>query len=578
MKALGHTEDQVVMAYEREGLPDNRSLFAERQASLHGVSQRTVHRILERTYGRARARAEKERRFGAEATADLLAMKAQLGLATGHAREILSANGKDGLPSEGHLNRILRRDFHLNAKKIARMVSIHTGEVRADDRIQLKAKKSNQVWQLDFTVAEQYYIALSGAVEEYSPLTHGGNKAEKDRTKLWLYSIVDDHAGPVFAWFYPGLSSVYAVDFLIRAMIRKGRDLLADQTGAPAWLRTGCFTPGAGDDDLKWLNARSFPLHGVPEQILTDNDCILKGETTLFKQALKQRLGVEVIHHLPGHSNVKGKVEGIFHILKEFQKVTRAGAFTSLYAANAALMDYLLRHNNRCNRFANWLSGLDGAVRCPDRAELEERLFLKKVNVRIDAQVSFAWDGKRVYLPREERFRQLVGERVDVILPARSEAPDEVAVVLDGKEQWTPTAEPIVVDTGKEFHGLAKTAQTQLLEEAVKADLSGLRTTGIYHGMEAYRKEYEEPLGKSYRPETLRPAKGIPRGLTWAVRHFQTEGMFATPVTAEERAWLRSALYSSREEVPEGEIVDFARDVRRGKLDVGDRVAVFSLG
>gem|GEM_PF-6233501 len=576
-KLSSHCRNQILADHAASGAPAKGSAtfgqFVEHQAALRGVSPATVYRTLAGQHGRRERRGPEREEAPARALAVALALKAQLGLSTPHAADILEANGFEGRPSASTINRALRREVHLGARKLEKM-TLPTGEVKAPDCIRLQAKVSNQVWQLDFTVAAQYYLDAGGAFEEYSPLTHGGNKAEKDRVKLWLYAVVDDHSGARFAWFYPGLSSTYAVDFLVRAMARKGPELLSDQPGAPQWLRVPGIAPPPGEDLREWLRPERLPLCGVPEKIYTDNAQIRKSERTLFKQALTHRLGVEIEHHLPGHSWAKGKSEVSFHILAEFQKVTRAGRFGSLYEANRAMCDHLLKINALHGRSAAWLSGI-GRLRLLDRPDLVRRLFLKSINVYIDNQVSFSHDGRRVYLPREERFRRLVDERVDVIIPANYEDGDEVAVVVDGREEWIAPAAPIVVDTGKEYHGLPKLDQQRLVEQALAVDLSDLKLTGIYHELPRYRQEHAVPVGESYRPEALQPARGAPRGLVHACRRFVEEGLFHAEVAPEEAAWLRGALFAGREEAWDAEIEDLIRSVKSGQYNVGDNVAVF---
>ena len=131
------------------------------------------------------------------------------------------------------------------------------------------------------------------------------NKQDKDQVKLWLYGLVDDHSSAVFAWFYAGLSSQNAVDFLVRAMGRKGPELLADQPGAPAWLRCPGVAPAPGEDRMDWFRDASFPFCGVPDKILTDNDVILKSEKTLFKAAFEfDATGIVLAHNHPGGSTL----------------------------------------------------------------------------------------------------------------------------------------------------------------------------------------------------------------------------------------------------------------------------------
>lgn len=574
MKIHPHTRDSILADFARSP-GANRQVFAAHQARLHGVSPRTIRRILERVERRPGGERAPRTLNDPEALQTLVALQAQTDLPVEHCRDIAEANGYGELPTASTIRRRIRRETGLTRKRMQQMRS--PVKVRSADCIRMRAARSNQVWQLDFTVSEQYYIDAAGALAEYSPLTHSKNKQDKDQVKLWLYGLVDDHSSAVFAWFYAGLSSQNAVDFLVRAMGRKGPELLADQPGAPAWLRCPGVAPAPGEDRMDWFRDASFPFCGVPDMILTDNDVILKSEKTLFKAAFEHRLGGQIIHHLPGHSNVKGKVEVIFAILADFQKVTRLGKFQTLYEANAALMDYLLRLNNRRRALQTWLDGLDG-LKVLDRLDLVRRLFLRQISVRIDNQVSFSYHGQRIYLPREEQFRDRVDETVDVVLAADYQAGDEVAVILDGREIWTQPIDAIVVNTGEQFlvRALPKTAAQSALETALATDLSHLQLTGIYHELPRYRQEYTVPTGESYRPESLQPVKGPARNILYAARRMAEEGLFHTEVTEDEARWLRVALFASRADVPDAELEEFIRQVKTGQFNVGDRVAVYA--
>lgn len=566
------TREAILSDWARSG--GDKKAFASAQATLRGVSERTIYRVLERTGRRDRRSSGPRTMQDPGDMALAVALTAQLDLNTEMVRDILETNGR-ALPSASTVRRRIRQETGLTRRKIRQMTSSKI-KVLAMDSIRQKADRSNRIWQLDFTVSEQYYIDASGAIAEWSPLTHSRNKAEKDQVKLWLYSVVDDHSSCVFAWFYAGLSSRNAVDFLVRAMARKGPDLLADQPGAPAWLRTPGIAPEAGADRMDWFGPGRCPLCGVPEAILTDNDAILKSADTLFKQAVERRLGVEIVHHLPGHSWVKGKVENSFSVMAEYQKVTKLQRFGDLFSANAALVDWLVRLNARRGSSAAWVNGLGGKpVRLLTRDDLVKRLFLRRIEAFLDNQVSFSYHGTRVYLPREERFRLLVGDRIEVILSDRWQEGDEVAVVLDGREEWVMPVSPIVVNTGDQYHALPKLQAQELVEQAKAADLSGLKLTGAFHDLARYSQEYTVPTGESYRPESLQPVKGALRGLLFAVRRFQEEGLFSRPVKEEERSWLRLALFATRDEIYDADLEDFLRDVKSGKWNVGDGVAMF---
>lgn len=579
MRIGSHSRDEILADWAANiGHSESaKKAFAVVQAQRHHVSPRTIYRVLERVGKRARTSAGPTKPIGPDAMNTIIALHAQNDLGTRIIRNVLHANGSEALPSTSTIRRQLRQATGLTREKI-RLMTQSKIRTHSLDCVRMKAAHANRIWQLDFSVSQQYYIDAAGAFECYDPLTQSKNKDGRDVVKLWLYACLDDHSSAGFAWFYPALSSRNAVDFLIKAMSRKGPWMLADEPGAPDWLRSGgCIARDPGEPDLDWFNDRRFPLCGVPQAILTDNDVILKSDNTLFKQAIERRLGVEVVHHLPGHSWVKGKVERSFFTSEGYQHLRRNQNFKSLYEANAALMDWLLAINVDRSGFSRWVSGLVGPVRLLDREELVRRMYLKQISAVVDNQVSISHDGRRIYLPREERFRMRVGDRIQVYLSDHWQEGDEVAVIgPDGREEWVTPIEPIVVKTGDEYRSLPKIAAQAMLDEARKMDLSGLKTSDIFHRLPQYQQEYEAPLGESYRPETLQPVRGALRVFFYAVRRFQEEGLFSRPVKEQERSWLKSALYANREEVCDADLEDFLRSVKTGKWNVGDKVAVFA--
>ncbi len=543
-------------------------------AQRHGVSERQVYRLW-RQHEPSRRRARPGSGLDPDALAQVLTLQAQLDLATDHAREIVENHRGETLPSGATINRMRRQEFQLTRKKLRRMIK-PSGMVKSLDGVRLRAQKSNQVWQLDFTRAEQYYIDEAGAVGVLSPLTHSKNKDGKPVRPLWLYSVTDDHSGASFGWFYDALNGVNVIDFLVKAMVRKSAALLAHQAGAPPWLANECIAATPSEDRLEWFCPERFPFCGVPEIILTDNDAVFKSEKTVVKSAIERRLQVRFLHHVAGHSNVKGKVESRFWVLAEFQKVTKAGKFRSLFEANAALMDFQIRMNQHRNAFVTWLGGLNGNFRVLDKEELVHRIYLDEIEAVIDNECAISYHGQRIHLPREDFLRHRVGDRCRFFVPVRYQPGDEVAIVIDEAECWLTPVEPIILDTGKQFQALPDTANQRLVKGLLAADISHMQLTGFYHERPENQREYELPVGESYRPETLQPVKGAPRSLLHAVRRFQDEVLFSKPVTEAEKGWLKTALFTHREEVFDNELENFIRSVKRGELNVGDNVAVFA--
>ncbi|MBF0232946.1 MAG: transposase family protein [Desulfamplus sp.] len=175
--------------------------------------------------------------------------------------------------------------------------------------IHFRAEYSNELWQMDVSPSDAKYF---------------GSKMRKDGRKPYLYSVVDDHSGVIYAEYretrdedvQAGLEVIYA------AMAQK--------------------------------KDKSFPFQGIPDCFYFDPGRI--GTSPLVKRVLEEKLGSKVRVHqsdrqtgkLKKASRAKGKVERQFLFLKEdFESLFHIHRPRNVDEANEWLLKYLLTCNCR---------------------------------------------------------------------------------------------------------------------------------------------------------------------------------------------------------------------------------------
>lgn len=194
--------------------------------------------------------------------------------------------------------------------------------------VRFEAKHSNECWHFDLSHSDLKQLPC--------PLWI---KKKEARLSLMLYSVVDDRSGVSYQEYHCvyGEDVENALGFLFRAMSLK--------------------------------DCEDFPFQGIPEMIYMDNGPIAKSR--VFKQVMKY-LEIEFKTHMPRGKDgrrttarSKGKGERPFRTLKELHETLYHFHKPQDEAeANAWLMNFLLRYNNKDHRskdhsrFEDWLQNI----------------------------------------------------------------------------------------------------------------------------------------------------------------------------------------------------------------------------
>lgn len=514
--------------YEIEEIRLARGMSPVTLAKAHGVSLSTVYRILKNGSLAQRCNFG-ERRYDLQAPAMQMFSRLVVreDLDAEHALDILKINMNLGnipaeeLPSVGTYNRYLREQGTTRKQMREETWRLYH---------QLGSEYPNHWGQLDFTVSQQFYIDEDRSIKRESPLSRNKNRLGNKKPRLCLYCYVEDYSRTAYAEFWPELLTHQALQF--------------------------CFNAWRKKEDYA-----TFPLMGVPENLLTDNDAILKAAR--FGRAAIA-LGINHQMHLPGHSWAKGKVENAIKLLNAFQKVTKIAKFKTVEEANIALYDWLIHKNNKKHSATKskpfqlfyWHSKQQ-PIRVLTQEALEIRLLNQSLVLPVDnyLRVNLPALGP-VALPHKPPFIEMGGRKVEFIWNPRM-ADGKISAVHEGKEYEFDYAAPQTRSMSAP-RAIQKSERQKYFEGLAAVDLSSLKLTGIYASPHEglYPVVHET---KEISTPTLEAFRGPERTFVWAVGELQRRKIFAIPAQAHERAALL-AFFAGRETVGESELNEWIQD------------------
>jgi hypothetical protein len=305
-------------------------------------------------------------------------------------------------------------------------LGISVRQIRQNTRQERSAKHidykfANNVWSLDATVWDGYFLNLAKWTFEKRPATltkndnHELEYMEKNQlAKVWVYYGVDCFSGLFWAKAYiptksekakyGGENSEDMLNFLNELFLSKKQIEISEEIYQ-------IFGQGAN-------NIRQMPLEGRPTHILVDNGSPCNTKLRGFLT----RLGVVVDTHMPGNPRAK-KAESIISASKRaiensLNLLTRAkiGSIDKLnYFLQASIYNYC-QNNGQIQKFMK--SALDYPIKSLSLTNLRDALVEhrpRKVNRY--GEVSVAWDkrsGKQIYYVGKPGDNISVGTEVHV--------------------------------------------------------------------------------------------------------------------------------------------------------------------
>lgn len=500
-------------------------LMADALAKKFGCSVKTVYRI-SRDCRKRKTRADTGRTaIGDPRQHDGFLYAAGLTLQSGmkseRALEIAASNNRELPVSATTFNRYLR-SVGLGKQQIKRYV-------RPCRRFEAAAP--NVLWQMDFTRAEQFYIRDDGGIGHWHISQHNKNRRKNRGLPLWVYATVDDYSRARFRMAFPGLATVYVLEFLYNAFAQKQSE---------------------------------HPLCGLPAKIYTDNDAVLHNEK--FLSAL-ETLQVEHDTHLPASpkredaARAKGKVENSMKALKEQQTVTVFQPFQCLSEFNEYLFWEDVRHGNtyhgttHMRPFQRWCVITD--LRLAPQRELYELFFRDRCSITLRPDFRISINGREWLLPYEEPFISLCGQRTRCIFMLNPKEPDSIALVHGDREYPVKYREP-AVDVAGQIRSIKRTESQVLQAQLMDRDYSQADLTSA--AKTKYQGTAWSPLvmpqifdeSKIPAPDTV----GLSR--IAAMKFLQDQGVLSRPISLVEKLQLEQ-LFGDRSEIPEAELRDLLR-------------------
>lgn len=432
---------------------------ARRLAAAWGLSEATVYRAsreARQPKGR-RTQGERQIEVSEEALSMMVALTSQTQMPATDVIEIAEGNGliEPGAVNPAWLTR------HLRANGMSRRQSAR--DPRPCRRFE--ASEPGELYQIDATVAEQYYIEDDGSVGWENAASRNKNRPGNEKQRLSLIGALDDHSRAAYAEFVTGLTVNHWLNFEFNCFRKK---------------------------------ADGFEFHGIPRTVYMDNDAVAKNQKFI---AAHRALGITIKKHKPTTKNdlwsnarSKGKIERFLGFLAEKQKRTKICKFRSLAEANEFLREVcreknLARHGTTGDApLLRWRRiRPEMLVQCDDDRLYEllyrdiiERTIYRDLTVRIDGDV---WQ-----LDYSRPFLDMINRKVTIYRHPREKS--RIYLEWEGREYR-------VERQGQELRAwedgpraIAKPERQEQLEAAMTMDLSGLKMWGFDKGAEAGQVAY----------------------------------------------------------------------------------------
>jgi len=462
-------------------------------------------------------------------------------------KDVLALTIKGDFDAE-HITRLIKHNKGIDVPAATiRNVLRKFRQSRRENKLNLKPYRSweaeypNQLHQIDTTVSQQFYLATDGSFgyDEY----YYKNKDTGKKPRLVLFQLVDDHSRVKFAMFVLN-------------------------NNAHAWLHALYHA---------WRKKPDWPFYGIPEILYSDNDSVIKSK--VFKQTMRylgrgagMPEGIKVLSHDVGNSQAKGKVEGGFKLLQEFEKITKVCKFSSLEEANAALWDFLYGYNCRRHSttkempFARWLRvSQDRLVNMPD-PELFNRLQYTFVQRQLRRDVTISLNGKVWQLPQKRPFVNFVGKYIDIACSPYDDR--KIYVILENKDYEIEHADKSVHPVG-EFKRPEASIMEQIREEIEDRSLPDWEYSGFYQDM--YGKDFIKREGQEFDAENSGAAANpVMRNRIWFTTRLQELLILDPehPPSADERAFI-DRVFGAAEELPEAELNAVISKIQSGEISLG---------
>lgn len=404
-------------------------------------------------------------------------------------------------------------------------------EMKQDRRpcCRFETSETGELFQVDATLAEQFYIDDDGSVDWESSVSRNKNRSGNQKKRLVILAAIDDYSRCVYAEFTAGQTVNHWLKFLFNTFMQK--------------------------------KDPRFYFHGIPRTIYMDNDTIAK--TQKFTRAMSA-LGISIKRHRPtrktdrfSNARSKGKIERFLRYLAEKQKRTKLKKFSSLKEANRFLMEICLQYNNRKHSvtgetpLSRWIRiRPEMLIQCEDR-KVYELLYRDEYHCKVYNDLTLRLNSEIWQLDYSEPFFQMIRKRVTVFKHPLEQ--DQIFVEWEGREYVVSRREfePRAWSEGP-FH-MPKSERERQVEEMGNMDFGYLKLWGFDEGpskdaiyippkkgvdSKALKEKIEPPKVKRF-DAMYRISRELGRNLSEEENRFLTD-LFGEWVTDEE---IEQAIY-----------------------------------
>lgn len=375
-----------------------------------------------------------------------------------------------------------------------------------------------------------------------------------NRVKLWKASLIDDHSRRKFIRFFAPVTgkpnATHCIEFLLEA----------------------------------------FREMGIPRLLYTDRDRIIVGERMTRAGQILNRLfeddgGFRMEQHRAHNPQATGKVERTHQTVELYEplinlyetSVGEAGAtLDRLNDFATALCDKLNWTKHRATNeipMLRW-QRVSTAQRIPPPAVLDAVFTADEFLVKVNADVTVAFDGRRYQLPRRAEFPfgelAAAGCKIKVI---RMKGANTFFIAEDDGSVFEIEMVEARADTAGEFKSLPDTKRDRAMKDLDASAKERKRqhkeagTRALVPGIDApFKKQTSRPLPMPKARKEADPARlaeiapaaaafveGRPLNRWQAIELLQREGHFNNPISDAEKTWLHN-VFGDREELLDTEL------------------------
>jgi len=414
-------------------------------------------------------------------------------------------------------------------------------EMKKDRRpcIRFEASQPGEVYQIDTTMSEQYFVDDDGSIGWESTVSRNKNRPGNQKKRLVLFAAMDDHSRVVYAEFFTGQTINHWLNFMFNAFRKK--------------------------DDPRFI------FHGIPWALYMDNDAISKSDK--FGRVCRA-LGILVKKHEPtkktdrfSKARSKGKIERKLRGFAEKQKITKINKFASLKEANEFLFEKCLEYNSRIHSttgeapFRRWNKiRPEMLIQCEDD-RLYELLYRDIFERQISRNLTIRFEDEIWQLDYTQPFLDMANQRITFYRHPLEKG--KIYIEWEGREYTIERREMKLHNWINGPVRLPQSEHEKKIEAMEKEDFSGLKLWGFDQGPDKNVAYLPVKKGVEFDTSGLKPEPAKMRRIDAMMK---IAGELGRPLSGEENTHL-TALF-------EKWVTDQEIDEAMKQLIVGTRRAV----